>query len=135
MIKEVVKDVLKAGKESYAARKRGKEPCIGITYKIPVLDFGYWPWTIEATLFLTEDAGLRAAVKERFFSLSDDEQHKLTFSPKSHCGEWVLRAKLWRQLLSPLPKDQYYKAMSIILNWYVHCVRDLSKESLEVKHE
>lgn len=135
MIKEVIKDALKSGKESYEARKRGKQPCIKTTYKIPVLDFGYWPWTIEATLFLTEDADLRAAVKERFFSLSDDEQHKLTFSPKSRRGEWVLRAKLWRQLLSPLPKEQYYKAMNIILNWYIHCVRDLSKESLEVKHE
>ena len=67
MIKEVIKDALKAGKESYEARKRGKQPCIKTTYKIPVLDFGYWPWTIEATLFLTEDADLRAAVKERFF--------------------------------------------------------------------
>lgn len=61
-------------------------------------------------------------VKAVFDALSPATKHALLFSPKP--GEWVERAKFWRDTLRPSLSDrQYYAAMSIILKWYIRCVK------------
>ena len=128
IIISTVRDAIAAGKESYGLRKAGKEPEIKALLKIPVVDFGYWPWTIEATLFIGESRELREAVKKRFYTLSDEEQHKMKFAPKHGGNEWVARAILWKKLLLPLPPKQYYLAISIIYRWYIRCLKQNMNE-------
>ena len=66
------------------------------------------------------------SVKAVFDTLSPATRHALLFSPKS-CQR-VERAKFWRDTLRPaLPDREYYIAMSIILKWYIRCVKGVYK--------
>lgn len=85
--------------------------------------------TVEGCcLFATSRKNVYPTVKAVFDTMSPATRHALLFSPKS--GEWVERAKFWRDTLRPaLPDREYYIAMSIILKWYIRCVKVLGKQT------
>ena len=84
--------------------------------------------TIEGCLLSNASRkNLYPAVKAVFYTLSPEVQYMLIFSPKA--GEWAARAQFWRDTLrEALPEKQYYLAMSIILKWYIHCVKNYKKK-------
>ena len=103
---------------AFAAARAGNE--VAAARRIPVLRTEYWSWTAEACLDFTRPT--REAVREVFRTFDEDVQHSMTFAPQR--GEWVQRAKLWKEALRPvLPPEQYHEAMAKILAWCVGCVR------------
>ena len=84
--------------------------------------------TVEGCcLFAASRESIYAGVKAVFYTLSPEVQYMLIFSPKA--GEWTARAQFWRDTLrEALPEKQYYLAMSIILKWYIHCVKNHKKK-------
>ncbi len=98
--------------------------------RIPVFELSSWGATMEACLDLPKET--RAAVKDIFYTFDRETQRALTFSPKGE-GEWIKRAMFWQYALKPnLSKKHYHVAMSAILKWYIHCVRDLRPQNKEV---
>ena len=72
---------------------------------------------------LVRDSKLNDAVSAVFCTFDSETQHALTFSPKNP-SDWVERAQMWRQELKPvLSAEEYYAVMSMILEWYIQCVR------------
>ena len=93
---------VEAIKTARKLRKQGaNKVAITTTKTIPVVSFGYWGWTAEWCL---------------------KYQHKLTFSPND--GEFVERARLWREALRPaLAPKQYSDTILVILDWLVQVKR------------
>lgn len=111
---------VEAIKTARKLRKRGANKVAITTAKsIPIVDFGYWGWTPEWCL---KYPGTRDTVRAVFHSFSEDVQHKLTFSPTD--GEFVERARLWREALRPvLSPKQYSDTILVILDWLVQVKR------------
>ena len=83
--------------------------------------------TVEGCCLFAASREICKAVKAVFYTLSPEVQYMLIFSPKA--GEWAARAQFWRDTLrEALPEKQYYLAMSIILKWYIHCVKNHKKK-------
>ena len=102
---------------AFAAARAGHE----VAAAPPVIRTEYWAWTAEACLDFTRPT--REAVREAFRTFDEDVQHSMTFAPQR--GEWVQRAKLWKETLGPvLLPEQYHEAMTKILSWCVRCVRE-----------
>ena len=84
--------------------------------------------TVEGgCLFAASRNDVYPTVKAVFDTMPPATRHILLFSPKT--GEWVERAQFWREALrQALPDQQYYVAMSIILKWYIRCVKVAEKQ-------
>lgn len=105
------------------ARKARKHGATGVTVApvktIPIIDFGYWSWTIEADLNFSKET--RKAVKAVFYGLDEKVQRFLTIPPKEN-GDWLKRVQLWQVVLKPtLAPEQYSEAMLTIINWAIRC--------------
>lgn len=109
----LLKNLQKAFVASIAERE------VVVVEKVPVLRFEMWSWTPEACLSFKRDT--REAVVEIFRRLDQEAQRRFTFVPQD--GEWVARARFWKEHLQELPPDQYHEAMLKILNWCTRCVR------------
>lgn len=108
--------------EIHKARREGASVRVQKTYIIPVVKTGYWGWTMESCL-LASNKKLNDAVSAIFYTFDEETQHALTFTPKNP-GDWVERAQMWRRELKPVLSDkEYHAAMSMILGWYIQCVR------------
>ena len=91
--------------------------------QIPVYELSSWGATMESCLDLPKET--RAAVREVFYTFDEETQRALTFSPTER-GEWIARARFWAYTLKPtLSKEHYHIAISAILKWYIHCVKNL----------
>ena len=104
------------------ARKAGADAVkIQPIYTVPVLKPTYWTGTMEACLMCGGDT--EKAVRDVFYSLPEEAQHSLTFSPEKP-EEWVERARFWQQQLKPaLPSKMYHDVMLLFTGWYIHCLR------------
>jgi len=86
-----------------------------------VLKTTYWAWTMEACLM--NGGETEKAVRGAFYSLPEETQQSLTFTPEKS-GEWAERARFWQQLLKPaLPPKMYHEVMLTFVHWYAHCLR------------
>ena len=125
MIGQILNDITTAIRlttEVHRARKDGASVRLQQTYTTPMLKMSRWGRTMESCL-LVRDSKLNDAVSAVFCTFDSETQHALTFSPKNP-GDWAERAQMWRQELKPvLSAEEYYAAMSMILGWYIHCVR------------
>mgnify|MGYP000866749087 FL=1 len=93
------------------------------TKQMPVYELSSWGATMEFCLDFPEET--KAQVRAVFYTFDEETQRALTFSPIEQ-GEWVERAELWRYALKPtLSKEHYHIAMTTILKWYIHCVKDI----------
>lgn len=90
---------------------------------VPVYTLSMWGATMEGCLFANQPREIERAVRAVFYSFGEETQHRLTFTPKEK-GEWVQRARFWREKLRCLPKRQYHQAMLCITEWYIHCVKN-----------
>jgi len=119
---------IKAVRMVHSAHKRSKNgEIISLELKksMPVYEMSSWGATMEACLFHGDYRKFSAPMGTVFKGLDKDIQRKLTFTPKTQ-GEWVERAKFWQRELKPvLSPHDYYAAMSRILKWYIHCIRDI----------
>lgn len=100
-------------KEIRRARSSGTgEVRVRTVRRLPIVDWGYWPWTLEGNS-LDARKDYYQKVKTVFLTFSEDVQHALARSPKS--GEWLNRLALWRkQLKSTLPhKDACFLAQTL----------------------
>lgn len=104
------------------ARKAGADAVeVKPVYTVPMLKTTYWAWTIEACLMRGGDT--EKVVRDIFYSLPEETQHSLTFSPGKP-GEWVERARFWQQQLKPaLPSKMYSDVITLFIGWYIHCLR------------
>lgn len=88
--------------------------------EIPVARFNYWSWTLESCLFYSADD---VAIRDVFNTFDEATQKALTFAPDTTAG-FVERAQLWKEALRPaLPPEQYHRAMTRILDWYIKCAK------------
>jgi len=114
-----IKTAVRLTGEIRKARRDGYRLEVKKTLSVPVVRFGYWGFTMESSILHGE---LGKAVRTVFKTLPEGQQHALTFTPEK--GEWAARARFWKALLKPvLSSNQYHEAMSKIIGWYVHCVR------------
>lgn len=104
-------------REALYATKIGKD--VVTMASVPIMKIDTWCWTLEACLSFKRDT--REAVVEIFRRLDQEAQRRFTFVPQD--GEWVARARFWKEHLQELPPDQYHEAMLKILNWCTRCVR------------
>jgi len=103
------------------ARKEGASIEARKVWRVPMLKTTYWAWTMEACLM--NGGETEKAVCGAFYSLPEETQHSLTFTPEKS-GEWAERARFWQQLLKPaLPSKMYHEVMLTFVHWYAHCLR------------
>lgn len=87
-----------------------------------------WLDTIEGYLFQPSNE-LGKAVRNVFRGFDAETRHALAFSPDD--GEWIERAKFWKENLKVLPQKDYHAAMQIILQWYILCVKNRKNDNGE----
>lgn len=116
-----IKTAVKLTGEIRKARKEGVSIEARKVWKVPILKSTLWTGTMEACLLCGKDT--ERAVRDVFYSLPEEIQHQLTFTPKGP-GEWVERARFWQVQLKPalLPK-MYHDTMIKFISWYAHCLR------------
>ena len=116
-----IKTAVKLTGEVRKARKEGASIEARKVWRVPMLKTTYWTWTMEACLMCGGDTG--KAVRDVFYTLPEETQHQLTFTPKGP-GEWVERARFWQRQLRPvLPPKMYHAVMVKFIGWYAHCLR------------
>ena len=100
------------------ARKAGADAVkVQPIFEIPVFDFGYWSWTMEACLYYGKEFKV---VGEVFKTFPKEIQHRLTFAPKA--GEWGNRVRLWQDAMRPvLEPELYHIAIIKLIRWGIHC--------------
>ena len=101
------------------ARKRGSEIRLEKKVELPFIQTGGFYNTVEGCTLDRLDREITHKAEEAFCSLSEEEKYKMQFSPKN--GEFVERARFWRNTLSPfMTEKQCYIAMHCIIHWYIH---------------
>lgn len=102
------------------ARKQGREVRIEHRMQIPVLNCGPGFYgTVEGCTLSWLDRDIVNKARDAFDGLPYDEKLKLQSIPEK--GEFIKRAKLWKELLSPvMTESQCHLAMIKIIGWYIH---------------
>lgn len=109
---------VKLARKSYrameqASKARRKIGCYPLGYSF--LD------TVEGCTICSQAKDAFNAAQEVFAEQPQEIKRQLSFAPKS--GEFISRARFWRELLKPvLPASQYYDAMGAIYRWYRHII-------------
>lgn len=86
-------------------------------WEVPVVDFGYWSFTMEACLYYGKEF---KAMGDVFKTFPKETQHQLTFAPKD--GEWGDRVRLWQAALRPVMEPRMYHAVILkLIRWGIHC--------------
>lgn len=89
------------------------------TKTLPLINIGYWAFTLESCALHGEVA---QAVKAVFRTLPEEYQHAFTFESKP--GGWFMRARVWARLLRPvLPDDLYSQAMQELTDCFIRAER------------
>ena len=120
-----IKTAVKMTGEIRKARKAGADAVqIKPVYRVPCITLGpaYYN-TMEGCLMHRLGREADYAVREVFKNLPYEVQRHLEFTPENP-GEWVERAKFWKEELSPvLPSGMYHKVMALFIGWYARCLR------------
>lgn len=101
-------------KEIRRARSSGTgEVRVRTVRRLPIVDWGEWPWTLESSCISPIGNDYYAKLKSTFLTFDKNTQHALTFCPED--GERLDRLALWRnQLKSTLPhKDACFLAQTL----------------------
>lgn len=81
--------------------------------------------TVEGTVLSHCEKGIFKTAYKAFSELDNEKKHQLCFSPRD--GEFIDRANLWKELLSPvMTEKQLRKAMIRITHKYIH-IKHLNK--------
>lgn len=100
-------------------RSEGGTAQIKKIWQFPVVNIGYWGFTLEACIF-QED--YRFAIMHAFNNFDEETQKACTFVPA--VGEWGNRVRLWQEALRPvLPPKDYHNAIQTLIWYGIHCVR------------
>lgn len=120
----ILQDIKTAVKLTGEIRKARKEGATLETHKVwllPEIKITYWGWTIEAGHMCGTDMG--KAVRDVFYTLPEETQHALTFTPKEPRG-WIDRARFWQRELKPaLEPKTYHEVMLLLIGLYAKCLR------------
>lgn len=101
------------------ARAEGHNVHIKKMVSIPVVQFGYWGFTMESCLWCEKE---HQPIRDVFNRFDKETQHVLTFSPCD--GEWAARIRFWQQRLRPVLEPRlYYRAMLELIQWSIRCVK------------
>lgn len=103
----------------HQATKRGVDIQVKTVRSIPVINFGYWGWTMEASLFYEKKW---KPLRDVFDTFDEETQHALTFAPKD--GEWPDRVRFWQKKLRPVLEPKlYHEAMLKLIQWGICCLK------------
>lgn len=107
------------------ARKQGREVKVEHRIQIPVIDCVGFYGTVEGCTLSWLDRDIVDKARDAFDRLPYDEKLKLQSIPEK--GEFIKRARLWKELLSPvMTRKQCHIAMIRIIGWYIHIKTDLN---------
>lgn len=87
-----------------------------------------WLDTIESGVFRSS-IELEKALRNVFRGFDAETQRALAFVPGD--GEWIERARFWKERLKVLPPKDYHAAMRMILQWYILRVKNRKNEKRE----
>ena len=108
------------------ARKCGTEIKLEEKAQIPVCQSESFYNTVEGCTLSNIDHEIWNRTMDGFRRLPSEEKHRMQFSPKD--GEFVDRARVWKDILSPLMTEkQCHIAMCRISHWYIH-IKQMRKE-------
>ena len=89
------------------------------TKSLPLIDLGYWAYTLESCALHGEVA---QAVKAVFRTLPKEYQRAFTVASKP--GEWFMRVGVWARLLRPALQDGLYnQAMQELTDCFIRAER------------
>ncbi len=108
-------------------RKNGNEVTVKKRIVIPFMNNGAGFYdTVEGCTLANCSKNVDDIAREAFDRLTREERHRLSFAPKD--GEFMERARFWKELLKPLmTPSQYTEAITAILQWYIH-IKHLRKD-------
>ena len=109
---EFFSDVITAVRLTGEIRRAKKRP----VRAYPRVSGASWLDTIESGIF-RYSSDLGKAVRNVFRGFDAETQHALAFVPDD--GEWIERARFWKERLKVLPPKDYHAAMRMILQWYI----------------
>lgn len=79
--------------------------------------------TVEGCLTPKRSRETDQAVREVFKGLTYEAQRWFELTPENP-GEWMERAKFWKEQLRPvLPPGEYHSVMILFCSWYARCIR------------
>lgn len=120
-----IRTAVKMTGEIRKARKAGADAVqIKPVYTVPCVTFQpAYLNTLEAPQVWKVGREADKAVMAVFNNLPYKTQRMLTCSPQNS-GEWMERARFWKQQLEPvLPPKMYHAVMAQLTHWYAHCVK------------
>lgn len=121
MIKDI-KSAVNMFRDMRKARRTERENKM---VEIPVFRGGSFLDTVEGCTLANCENEIFEIAARTFSELHYDEKEKLIPLPRD--GEFIDRANLWKELLSPvMTEKQLRKAMIRIIHWYIH-IKHLNK--------
>ena len=125
LIKDI-KSAVNIFRDMRKARRTARENETKGTVMLPELRGGSFYDTVEGAALSHCEKGIFKVAYKAFSELDKEKKHQLCFSPMD--GEFIDRAELWKELLSPvMTEKQLRKAMTRIIHWYIH-IKHLNKE-------